>query len=191
MRQRSRLTYIHCGDANTKFFHLKANARRRKNYIQCLQSQDGMVFYQHEKVKVVDDYFNEHHGTSITRTMTIDWQALGYEMRDLQHLELPFSHDEIWRTVFSMSSDKSSIPDGYTGAFFKTCWDIIGNDLTDALNCLYQLNSQGFKILNSANIVLLPKKTEALKITDFRPSSLIHSIAKIFVKLLANRLAPT
>ena len=46
------------------------------------------------------------------------------------------------------------------------------------------------EILNSANIVLLPKKAESLRITDFRPISLIHSIAKIFSKLLANRLAP-
>jgi endonuclease/exonuclease/phosphatase family metal-dependent hydrolase len=191
MRQRSRLTYIHCGDANTKLFHLKANAHRRKNYIQCLQSQDGIVFSQHEKEKMADDYFSEHLGTAATRTMTIDWQALGYETRDLQHLELPFSYDEIRRTVFSMPSDKAPGPDGYTSAFFKACWDTIGNDLTAALNCLYQLNSQGFELLNSANIVLLPKKAEALRITDYRPISLIHSIAKIFAKLLANRLAPT
>ena len=34
IRQRSRLTYIRCGDANTKFFHSRVSARRRKNYIQ-------------------------------------------------------------------------------------------------------------------------------------------------------------
>ena len=44
--------------------------------------------------------------------------------------------------------------------------------------------------MNSANIVLLPKKEDALQITDYRPISLIHSFAKIFSKLLANRLAP-
>jgi hypothetical protein len=60
-----------------------------------------------------------------------------------------------------------------------------------ALNCLYQLNSQGFELLNSANIVLLPKKAEALRSTEYRPISLIHNIAKIFAMLLANRLAPT
>jgi hypothetical protein len=30
MRQRSKLTYIRCGDANTKLFHLKANARKKE-----------------------------------------------------------------------------------------------------------------------------------------------------------------
>jgi mannosylglycoprotein endo-beta-mannosidase len=55
---------------------------------------------------------------------------------------------------------------------------------------MFMLNAQGFELLNSANIVLLPKKTEAKRVTNFRPISLIHSIAKMFAKLLANRLAP-
>lgn len=35
-RQASRITNLKEGDANTRFFHLKANARRRKNHIQRL-----------------------------------------------------------------------------------------------------------------------------------------------------------
>lgn len=52
------------------------------------------------------------------------------------------------------------------------------------------MNSQHLNLLNSANIILIPKKTNAIKVSDYRPISLIHSIAKIFSKLLANRLAP-
>jgi hypothetical protein len=52
------------------------------------------------------------------------------------------------------------------------------------------LNSQGFELLNLANITLLPKKANASRIIDFQPISLIHSFTKIFAKLLANRLAP-
>ena len=59
-----------------------------------------------------------------------------------------------------------------------------------AINSLFTLNAQGFEWLNSACIILLPKKTDATRVTDFRPISLIHSIAKTFSKLLANRLAP-
>jgi hypothetical protein len=58
------------------------------------------------------------------------------------------------------------------------------------MNNMFMLNSQGFELLNSANIVLLPKKEDAMRVTDFRPISLIHSIAKLFAKMLANRLAP-
>ena len=36
-KQSSRITNLREGDANTKFFHQKVNARRRKNNIQCLQ----------------------------------------------------------------------------------------------------------------------------------------------------------
>jgi hypothetical protein len=89
-----------------------------------------------------------------------------------------------------MPPDKAPGPDGFTGAFFRACWEIIKVDVMAAMHSLFTLNSQGFEMMNSANIVLLSKKLEASRVTDFRPISLIHSIAKIFSKLLANRLAP-
>jgi hypothetical protein len=190
IRQRSRLTYIRCGDANTKFFHIRASAKRRKNYIHCLQTNEGMAFSHEEKENVAGEFFRNHLGTSTQRTRTFDWQALGYNPRDLSELEVPFSQEEIKETITSMPSDKAPGPDGFTGAFFKSCWEIIKDDVTVAINNLFHLNSQGFELMNSANIVLLPKKEDALQITDYRPISLIHSFAKIFSKLLANRLAP-
>jgi len=88
-----------------------------------------------------------------------------------------------------MPRDKAPRLDGFTGLFFKECWEIIKHDLTATFNQLYNMNAQGFDLLNSANIFLLPKKMDAAKVGDYRPISLIHSIAKIFSKLLANRLS--
>jgi mannosylglycoprotein endo-beta-mannosidase len=45
-------------------------------------------------------------------------------------------------------------------------------------------------LINKANIILLPKKEGAEEITDYRPISLIHAVAKIITKILALRLAP-
>lgn len=43
--------------------------------------------------------------------------------------------------------------------------------------------------LNSAYVILLAKKIEALEVKYFRSISMIHSFAKLVTKILANRLA--
>jgi mannosylglycoprotein endo-beta-mannosidase len=52
------------------------------------------------------------------------------------------------------------------------------------------LKIRRLELINQANIVLLPKKNDATHLSDFRPISLINSLAKIITKLLADRLAP-
>jgi hypothetical protein len=44
-------------------------------------------------------------------------------------------------------------------------------------------------MLNQAYVVLISKENDPLKVSDYRPISLVHSFAKILSKLLANRLA--
>jgi len=46
-----------------------------------------------------------------------------------------------------------------------------------------------FEVLNSAYIILLPKKDDATNVKDYRPISLVHSFTKLITKMLANRLA--
>ena len=36
---------------------------------------------------------------------------------------------------------------------------------------------------------MIPKKTNAVQVKDYRPISLVHSFAKLVTKILANRLA--
>jgi len=160
-----------------------------KNYIQCLQRGNEILFAQKDKEKEVTEHFRQHLGSAVSRLSAFNWTSLGYQQHDLSALEAP-TQEEIKNTIDSMPGDKAPGPDRFTGAFFKKCWDIIRSDLTSALNQLYNMNSQHLDLLNLANIVLIPKKPDATKVSDYRPISLIHSIAKIFSKLLANRLAP-
>lgn len=52
------------------------------------------------------------------------------------------------------------------------------------------MNQQALHMLNQALVVLIPKKSNPVSITDYQPISLTHSFAKIISKMLANRLGP-
>jgi len=56
-RQRSRLKYLKAGDASSKIFFLSANGRRKKNYIQILQTQQWFLHTQEEKEGAILQHF--------------------------------------------------------------------------------------------------------------------------------------
>jgi len=59
-----------------------------------------------------------------------------------------------------------------------------------ALSAIHRGHVFKLRLLNTAFISLLPKKLEATQVKDFWPISLIHNMAKLVTKVLANRLAP-
>jgi len=87
---------------------------------------------------------------------------------DLTELETPFSEQEVWKTINLLPSDKAPGPDGFTGKFYKVCWQIIKVDIMAALSAVWSREFDNFELLNSAFITLLPKKEDASNIKDYR-----------------------
>lgn len=58
-----------------------------------------------------------------------------------------------------------------------------------AVDAVWRRDFRNFRLMNTAFITLLPKKADADQAKDFRHISLIHSFAKLIMKILANRLA--
>lgn len=50
--QRDRTEWNLLGDKNTKFFHLRANGRRRVNHISTIKDDFGNWIYDEEEIKV-------------------------------------------------------------------------------------------------------------------------------------------
>ena len=63
--------------------------------------------------------------------------------------------------VNEMNGNKAPRPDGFTGLFYKHCWDIIREDIMKVLHTLYRLNSSKLHLLNDATLILLPKSEDA------------------------------
>ena len=127
----------------------------------------------------------------IDREVTVNLSELDMPSIGLSNLEAPISEEEVWKTISSLPSDKAPGPDGFTGKFYKGCWQIIKLDIMAAISAIWSRKFDNFELLNSAYITLLPKKEDPSCIKDYRPISLVHSFAKLVTKILANRLAGT
>lgn len=100
--------------------------------------------------------------------------------------EIP--EEEVKRAVFGLNAESSGGPDGYTGKFFQSCWDIISKDLITMVRsffCGHELP----RYITCTNLVLIPKKKEITTFSDMRPISLSNITSKIFSRIIHNRLA--
>lgn len=177
------------GDANTRFFHLQACHRSRKNYIASISVEGLEVVQDIDKGNAVYQYYNAILGSSFERSSRFELSTLGLPSLNLSDLETLFSEDEVWRTINSLPNDKAPGPDGFTVRFYKKTWGVIKHDILEAFNAFWAMDMRSFHLLNDAYVVLLKKKEQAAELKDYRPISLIHSFGKLVTKCLANRLA--
>lgn len=81
-------------------------------------------------------------------------------------------------------------PDGINTARLKHCWHILKMSF---MNTIYNFHQTGILPhgINSSFIALIPKTTQPRTPFEYRPISLINSVMKILLMILANRLKQT
>jgi hypothetical protein len=104
------------------------------------------------------------------------------------YLLAPVSADDIKQVLFSMDDDKAPGPDGYTSAFFKKAWNIVGDDFCSAVQDFFA-SREILKQLNHSIIALVPKSANANSAADYRFISCCNVTYKVIFKILAGRLA--
>ncbi|WVZ53725.1 hypothetical protein U9M48_004630 [Paspalum notatum var. saurae] len=176
-RLRSRVLYLQEGDANTTFFHQHARYRKKKKFIAKFINEGQTIVSQQKKLETATVFYDTLLGTAEDREFTFDLPMFHSKSLDLSSLDMPFTMEEVWATVKDMPLDKATGPDGFTGRFYSSCWDIIRDDVLEALHAVCRGHVSKFRLLNSDFITLLPKKTEALMVKDYRPISFVHSFA--------------
>ncbi|XP_026378405.1 uncharacterized protein LOC113272823 [Papaver somniferum] len=95
--------------------------------------------------------------------------------------------DEIRQAVFDLGADSAPGPDGFSGCFYRHCWDIIQEDLIkDIMHCWNSGHIPNG--VNSSLIILLAKVRGANTLHNFRQIGLSNFFFKIFTKILATIL---
>lgn len=86
-----------------------------------------------------------------------------------------------------MKYDKAPGPDGYTAEFFVQNWDIIGEEVTNALKFCFDRKYMFFP-LNSTAITLIHKSENARSMKYYRPISCCNLIYTCYSYVLTSRL---
>ena len=101
--------------------------------------------------------------------------------QEAENLEMPFSEDEIYVALMEMNEDKAPGPNGFTMAFWQSCWEFIKEEILEMFKDFYK-HSSFLKSLNNTFLVLIPKKSGAEDLGDFRPISLLGGFTSYWLK---------
>ncbi|XP_020405790.1 uncharacterized protein [Zea mays] len=75
-RLRSRISWLKEGDANTRFFHIHARHRKRKNFVAMLVDGDRILTNHCEKAAAVDQFYTNLIGNVETGKGLLIWMPL-------------------------------------------------------------------------------------------------------------------
>ena len=107
---------------------------------------------------------------------------------ETENMNRPITSSEIETVIKNLPTNKSPGPDGFTGKFYQT----FREELTHILLKLCQNIAEGGTLPNSfyeATITLIRKSgKDVTKEKNYRAISLMNIDAKIFNKILANRI---
>ena len=172
-KQFSREIWLKEGDKNTRFFHRMAKAHHNNNSLDKIKT-DGVWLLEEQEVR-------EGIANAYQQMLSEDlgWKAdIGriqldqISQQEAENLEIPFFENEIHSALMEMNGDKAFGPDGFTMAFWQSCWDFVKVKILEMFKEFHE-QSSFLKSLNNTFLVLIPKKGGAADSGDFRPISLL------------------
>ncbi|KAK4382460.1 LINE-1 retrotransposable element O protein [Sesamum angolense] len=129
----------------------------------------------------------QHNGDANPTYSDLDWVPTLLFEEDTRHLSMKPTINEVKCAVFDMSPDSVASPDGFSAHFYQVSWDIIGEDLFEAVMDFFT-GAQPLKTFTTTTIVLIPKIEIPITWKDFQPTSLCNVTGKILSKVVNNQI---
>ncbi|XP_074276997.1 uncharacterized protein LOC141600652 [Silene latifolia] len=190
--QKSKAVWLEQGDQNTKYFHSLIKVRQVKNKVMRIADMRGRQCETATQIQQAFlEFYEELLGTEAdTRPISTQTVQMGRVCSGEHHslLMAPVTNDEIKQVLFSIPNHKAAGPDGYSSAFFKDSWDVVGELFCKAIHDFF-LNGKLLKQINHTLITLVPKIDLPQNVSQFRPISCCNVVYKCISKLMCNRLA--
>nr|GEV34821.1 hypothetical protein [Tanacetum cinerariifolium] len=163
--QKAKVDWLRDGDSNSAYFHKSVKSRISRSRIDVITNSEGLIF-ENEKVA---DAFVSHYEVflgqpgNVSPICTTNLFLNRLDSAAALEMVRDINDQEVKEAMFSIGNDKSPGPDGFTAAFFKGAWDIVANDVPNAVQEFF-INGKLVKELN--HTILLPYKIIANRIKE-------------------------
>ncbi|XP_075107186.1 uncharacterized protein LOC142180150 [Nicotiana tabacum] len=166
------------GDANTAYFHATIKEKRRKLTIRRIQDGEGNWLEDYESfaegiVNFYKNLFSEDSSNTDFRELDCIERCITDE--DNTRISAIPTLQEVTDIVLSIDANSSPGHDGLSGMFYHKCWDIISEDVYNAVKAVFR-GSTLTKFYTHTCIVMIPKVDHPQSFSDLRPISLYGTI---------------
>ncbi|KAM6543727.1 hypothetical protein CsatB_008174 [Cannabis sativa] len=100
-----------------------------------------------------------------------------------EFLQMEFIAADVKEALFDIPGSKAPGPDGFSSYFFQDNWEIIKEDVTEAILSFLH-SGRLLKELNSTSLTLIPKVKCPKSVSDFRPVACCNVATKMLCKRL-------
>lgn len=190
-KQKANLKWQREGDKNTRFFQASVKKKRQKLYIHKIRNREGYWLTSSNDIQQeAVDFFSDQLQGELSNPTDDLLPLIPNIISPQENSELcrDPNMEELRDIIFSMNGSSAAGPDGFSGEFYKACWDIIRDDLLLAVRDFFA----GFSLprsWTSTLIVTIPKVDSPTSFSEMRPISLCNFSNKVITKLLNQRLA--
>ncbi|RVW55480.1 LINE-1 reverse transcriptase-like [Vitis vinifera] len=162
-RQLSREIWLKEGDRNTGFFHRMASAHCRNNQLERIKINGEWLLEEQEIREGIASTFQSLLSEDMGWKADIGGLRLDrISQQEAETLERPFTEEEIYVALMEMNGDKAPGPDGFTMAFWQSCWDFIKEEILEMFKDFYD-HSSFLKSLNNTFLLLAKVLANRLK----------------------------
>ncbi|KAL0294577.1 UNVERIFIED_CONTAM: Retrovirus-related Pol polyprotein from type-1 retrotransposable element R2 [Sesamum radiatum] len=193
LQQRAKMAWMKYGDQCSRVFFRKVGKRRSSKRVFQITNLAGQTLTNPSAV--VDEFVRYYQDLlrGRTRDRFIDlrylrpWARHILSEEEAASLVVPVTPGEIKQALFDIDESKALGPDGYSAAFYKAAWPVIGEEVTQAILEFFRTGKL-LKQVNATLISLIPKVNNPVVVAEFRPISCCNVLYKVITKILVQRM---
>ncbi|GJY93983.1 RNA-directed DNA polymerase, eukaryota, reverse transcriptase zinc-binding domain protein [Tanacetum coccineum] len=147
LKQKAKIEWLAVGDSNSAYFHKSIKSRMQRSRINVITTLENVEVIGDAVPNVFVSHYEAFLGTDMVCDVLDSEGLFNNKVSDSSNEKMtrPVTDEEIKRAMFDIGNDKSPGLDGFTSVFFKRSWNVVGQDVCNAIRELFRNGKRGLR----------------------------------------------